>query len=240
MHTERTARVALVTGASRGIGLAIAAALARTGFQVWMVARGETALCDAAVSIGEAAIPFVADLTMSADRDRLLQAIDDAGAGLDVLVNNAGVIHRGNITDLGGEQFREQLEANVVAPYEVTRSCLSLLRESCGDVVFINSSAGKSAHAGSSQFSATQHAVRAFADALRAEVNADGIRVAVVHPGRTATPRQERLYESDGLSYRPELLIQPEDVATVVVAILGLPRTAEVTEISMRPTLKSY
>jgi NADP-dependent 3-hydroxy acid dehydrogenase YdfG len=240
MPTDRTERVALLTGASRGIGLAIATALAQAGTRVWMVARSEQALRDAANTIGERAMPFTGDITRPADRDRLLHAIADAGDGLDVLVNNAGIIHLGRVAEASGDQFREQLDANVVAPYELTRACLPMLRQSCGEIIFINSSAGKSASPGVSQFSASQHAVRAFADALRAEVNADGIRVTVVHPGRTATTRQERIYETEARAYHPELLMQPEDVAMVVVAIVSLPRTAEITEISMRPMVKSY
>ena len=88
------------------------------------------------------------------------------------------------------------------------------------------------------QFSATQHALKAIADSLRQEVNADGIRVLSVFPGRTATPRQASLHEIEGKRYQPELLMQPEDVATVVVNALGLPRTAEVTDVSIRPMIK--
>jgi NADP-dependent 3-hydroxy acid dehydrogenase YdfG len=75
---------------------------------------------------------------------------------------------------------------------------------------------------------------------LRQEVNEQGIRVLCVYPGRTATSRQERLYAKEGKPYRPELLLQPEDIATMVVAALSLPRTAEVTDINIRPMLKSY
>ena len=91
-----------------------------------------------------------------------------------------------------------------------------------------------------SQFAATQHALKAIADHLREEVNADGVRVISVFPGRTATSRQAALYAREGRPYQPELLLQPEDVASVVVHALALPRTAEVTNVSIRPTLKSY
>jgi NADP-dependent 3-hydroxy acid dehydrogenase YdfG len=78
------------------------------------------------------------------------------------------------------------------------------------------------------------------ADSFRSEVNADGIRVLSVYPGRTATSRQKSLYEKKGNEYRPELLLQPEDIASVVINSLTLPRSAEVTDISVRPLLKSY
>ena len=77
-------------------------------------------------------------------------------------------------------------------------------------------------------------------DSLRDEVNEDGVRVLSVFPGRTATPRQERIHAGEGREYRPERLLQPADVASVVVCALELPRTAEVTDISLRPFLKPF
>ena len=119
-------------------------------------------------------------------------------------------------------------------------SALPLLRAGSGQVVFINSSSGLRARARSGQFAATQHAMKAVADSLREEVNADGIRVLSVFPGRTATPRTEQLFREERKVYRPELLMQPEDVAAMVVHSLKMPRTCEITEISMRPLFKSY
>jgi NADP-dependent 3-hydroxy acid dehydrogenase YdfG len=114
-----------------------------------------------------------------------------------------------------------------------------MLKRSRGQVVFINSTAGLNAkRADAAQYCATQHAVKAIADSLREEVNPDGIRVLSVHPGRTATPRQEKLYRAEGRPYRPELLVQPEDVASVVLHCLLLPRRAEVTDITIRPMVK--
>lgn len=232
-------RVALITGASQGIGAAIAAALAGAGARVWMVARRAGPLETAAREAGGATRAFPADLTDRDARQRLLDAIEGEGRGLDLLVNNAGVIHLGRTEDASEDQLREQLDANLVAPYELTRACLRLLRASQGQIVFINSSAGRSANPGVGQFSATQHAVRAFADSLRAEVNAEGIRVTVVHPGRTATPRQEGIHATEQRAYAPERLMQPSDVAEVVMAALRLPRSAELTDVAVRPMLKS-
>ena len=121
-----------------------------------------------------------------------------------------------------------------------TQRLLPLLKKPRGQVVFINSSAGLTARANTGQFSATQHAFKALADALRDEVNADGVRVLSVFPGRTATPRIESLHDKEGRPYQPGLLLQPEDVASVVTNALALPWTAEVTNISIRPMQKSY
>ena len=105
--------------------------------------------------------------------------------------------------------------------------------------MFINSTQGLAASAGVGLFAATQHALRAMADSLRDEVNGDGVRVLTVYPGRTATPRQASIFELEGRPYAPDRLLQPEDIATMIVASLKLPRTAEVTNLTIRPMLKS-
>jgi NADP-dependent 3-hydroxy acid dehydrogenase YdfG len=151
------------------------------------------------------------------------------------------VIAHGSIADSPIEWLDAQFQSNVRLPYRVTQRLLPMLRKRPGQIVFINSSIVLgAARSNVSQFAATQHAVRAVADTLRQEVNGDGIRVLCVYPGRTATSRQEHLYSKEGKTYRPELLLQPEDIATMVVAALSLPTTAEVTDINIRPMLKSY
>jgi NADP-dependent 3-hydroxy acid dehydrogenase YdfG len=237
--TDLAGRVALVTGASQGIGSAIAAALVAEGMRVWMVARSRESLERLTAEAGRGATAYPVDLTDRQARHDLLEALMQAEGRLDVLVNNAGVIHLGSTEEATEEQFAEQLAANVLAPYTLTQACLPMLRASRGEIVFVNSSAGKSANASMGQFSATQHAMRAVADALRAEVNADGVRVLVVYPGRTATPRQAAMHEAESRQYQPERLMQPSDVAEVIVCALRLPRTAEATEISLRPMLKT-
>jgi NADP-dependent 3-hydroxy acid dehydrogenase YdfG len=112
---------------------------------------------------------------------------------------------------------------------------LPALRASLGQIVFVNSSVGLRARAGVGQFSATQHALRALADTLRAELNSEGIRVLNVFPGRTATERQRKIFRDEGRPYKPEQLLQPEDIATLIVDALALPRTAEVMDLRIRP-----
>jgi NADP-dependent 3-hydroxy acid dehydrogenase YdfG len=89
------------------------------------------------------------------------------------------------------------------------------------------------------QYDSTKHALKALADSLRGEINRHGVRVLSVYLGRTASEMQEGIYRMEGRPYRPEILLQPDDVASVVVNALGLPRTAEVTDISIRPMIKS-
>jgi len=114
-----------------------------------------------------------------------------------------------------------------------------MLRAHQGSVVFINSSAGINTRANISQYSATKHALKAVADSFRAEVNPDGIRVLTVYPGRTASPQQAAIHKAEGKTYSPQLLMQPADVARIIVDALKVNRTAEVTDISIRPMRKT-
>jgi NADP-dependent 3-hydroxy acid dehydrogenase YdfG len=118
------------------------------------------------------------------------------------------------------------------------QALLPFLVISKGQVIFINSTQGLAASPGVGQFAATQHAMRALADSLRGE--ALGVRVTSLFLGRTATARQEAIFAMENRPYTPELLIQPADVATMVASLRTLPRTTEVMEITMRPSVKSY
>jgi len=133
-----------------------------------------------------------------------------------------------------------QYSTNVRAPYLLTQRLLPLLITSRGQIVFINSSVGLAANRPNiGQYAATKHALKALAESLREEVNPKGVRVLSAYLGRTATPMQEALFRAEGNTYHPETLLQPEDVASMIVHALMLPSTAEVTDINIRPMRKS-
>lgn len=229
-----------MTGASSGVGRSIALALAREGATVALVARREVELemvAQAAREAGGDARSYPADLAEDGQIAALVEQLQ-AFPGIDVLVHSAGTFARGAVMEAPVEDLDRQYRINVRAAYQMTRHLLPGLRRRQGQVVFINSSAGLSARQHVSQYASTKHALKALADSLRDEVNADGIRVLSVFLGRTATPLQAAIHEMEGRPYRPERLVQPEDVATVVLSALCLPRTAEVTDISIRPLAK--
>jgi NADP-dependent 3-hydroxy acid dehydrogenase YdfG len=179
-------------------------------------------------------------MTRDNDIEALCNRLSTKHERIDILVHCAGAIDHGKLADAPVTSLDQQYNANVRGPLLLTQKLLPLLKKPRGQIVFINSSVGLNARANTGHFSATQHAFRALADSLRDEVNADGVRVLSVFPGRTATSRIQALHQKEGRAYRPELLLQPEDVANVVVNALLLPWTAEITNISIRPMQKSY
>lgn len=236
-------RVALVTGAGRGIGKSIAIALAREGVQVCIVGRDPVRLAETASIARQFSqvTGYQTDLTLEEDLLVLIRQLEQGFGRLDILVHSAGIIHLDPLERACIKDLDVQYATNVRAPYMLTQRLLPLLTQSRGQIVFINSSAGLTSRRPEvGQYAATKHALRAVADSLREEVNEKGIRVLSMYLGRTATPLQEALYQQQGSTYHPEGLLQPEDVASTVVFALMLPATAEVTDITMRPLQKSY
>lgn len=236
-------QIAVVTGASSGIGKAIALSIAAHGAEVCLVARRRELLEDVAKQIrthGSRSHACPADLTNDEDILGLGKRCQKDLGRLDILVLCGGAISHGLLAKASLADLDLMYRSNVRGHYLMIQTMLPQLRKSKGQIVFINSSAGLRSPATTGQFSATQHAFRSIADSLREEVNADGIRVLSVYPGRTATPRVAKLFEKEGRAYQPDLLMQPEDIAEMVTHSLRLPRTAEVTDISIRPMQKSY
>jgi NAD(P)-dependent dehydrogenase (short-subunit alcohol dehydrogenase family) len=224
-----SSRVALVTGASGDIGRAVCAALAAAEVEVIAVSRRR-----APTDAGGRIVALAADLTLATGRATVAEAVARRGR-LDLLVLGSGIYRRSDDPAVLAEQFA----ANVEAPYALLRAVLPQLREAAGYAVFINSTQGLAAAPEVGQFAATQHAMRAIADSFRGEVNAQGVRVASIFLGRTATTRQAAIFAAEGRAYPPERLLQPADVAGVVLMLLNLPPTAEVTSITLRPRLKT-
>jgi len=229
-----------VTGASSGIGRAIALALSREGVQLCLVGRNPITLAEtvAAARQHSRVSSFQIELTEQEKLQPLLLHLEEKIGKLDILIHGAGVIHQNTMERARIEDFDLQYNTNVRVPYLLTQRLLPLLTSACGQIVFINSSVGLATRRPEvGQYAATKHALKAIADSLREEVNPKGIRVLTLYLGRAATPMQEKLFQQEGREYHPETLLQPEDAASVVVHALMLPRTAEVTDISIRPML---
>ncbi len=226
--TERP--VALVTGASRGIGLAIAAELAPT-HHLLLGGRDPERLAELAKEFPSAE-PFTADLRDAGETAQVAAGVDR----LDVLVHSAGVLKMGSVSELSAEDWQQSFEINVFAVANLTRRLLPALRQARGQVVAINSGSGYSSGSGSAIYSGTKFALRAFTDALREEERGNGVRVCSIHPGRVATDMQQELHDWEGKEYEPGAWIQPEQVANAVRLAVDTTRESAVESLNIRPS----
>lgn len=226
---------ALVTGASSGIGLAIAHALTTEGAHIHAVARSWPQAI-------EGWQLHHADFTLEADVKRLAADVSASAAPLDLLIHCAGALEIGTVADFPIAQMDVMYQVNVRAPFLLTQLLLPLmttsLTQSQGQIVFINSSAAAAPNTALAGYSSTKAALKSIADCLRMEVNPSGVRVMSVYPGKTASVMQKRAHELAGKPYDSTSLMQPEDVAQMVMSALALPKTAEMTDLHIRPMKK--
>ncbi len=184
---EKNGQVALVTGASSGIGRETAIMLAEKGFQVLAAARRMDRLVELAGQV-EGITPMDVDLSDLDDLEKFCQHISGLSEPVSVLINNAGYSLRGVLEDVSIEAAKRMFEVNVFALMQVTQACLPGMRKMReGTIVNVSSMAGKFAFPGSGPYAATKHAVEAITDALRIEIRPFGIRVVAIRPGFIAT-----------------------------------------------------
>ncbi|MDJ0764952.1 MAG: SDR family NAD(P)-dependent oxidoreductase [Myxococcota bacterium] len=238
-------KVALVTGASAGIGRAIAQDLSKAGMRLVLLARRlerlETLCADIRTSGGEA-VAVAADLRDTEQIGAAFERAREHFGGVDVLINNAGI---GRIAPLMSGKtgfFRELLEVNVLALTVATREAIQdmLQRDAAGHVIHISSMSGHRVQAGSGMYAATKFAVRALTEGLRRELREAGspIRVSSISPADTASEFFENLYKSAGLKEAdppPYRKMDASDVASAVSYILGTPPHVEVHDLLLRP-----
>jgi short-subunit dehydrogenase len=232
---------AVITGASSGIGFAVAESFAAHGAALALVGRDRTRLQAAQSAVarhGGAAEIYVCDLSDDVQRQTLVASLTREHDRVELLVHAAGIIRVAPFASTALSELDEQYRINLRAPFALTQELLPALTRGRGQVVFLNSSVGLRGKESVAAYAATKHALKAIADTLRMEVNPLGIRVLSVYAGTTATPMQQTLRESEGAPYAPEAMLQPGDIATAIVNCLSLPRTAEVTELHIRPMIK--
>lgn len=223
----------VITGAGSGIGQAIARRLAERGDRLVLVARDAGRAAELTGEYGAIAA-IAADLRHPESlADAFARA--ELPAAVDSVVHAAGIVELGPVGELPTEAWTAQLAVNLVSAAEITRLLLPSLRAAQGQVVFLNSGAGLTAHPDWSAYAASKHGLKALADALRGEEAPHGVRVTTVYPGRAATPMQQKVHEQEGQEYDPARFIDPESVATAVLTALDLPRDAVISDLTVRP-----
>lgn len=241
-------RKALVTGASSGIGRAIALALAENGATVALLARREERLLEVSSEICEkGGIAFSVPVDL-ADTDLTRDAVHMAASsldGLDILINAAGVGRQARLTDGDINDWKTMLDINVLALSVVTREALPYFPEEGGHIVNISSMSGHRVPGKGGFYAATKFAVRALTEGLRQELRAAGslTRVSSVSPGFVDTELLDEYFggSSDAAKYDAigYPILKPEDIADLVIHQLTMPATAEVTDILVRPTAQA-
>lgn len=225
---------ALITGATSGIGRATVLGLADAGYHVYALGRSRKALEDIRAS-RPGITPICVDVT---DRDALESVVSDLP--IDVLVNNAGMMPRlGNFADMAMADIDAVLEINLSAAITLTRLVVPQMRErGSGHILFTGSSAAHAAFPNVAVYSATKAALSGFAAALRADMSPHGIRVTEIVPGRVETQLYNGILDADARAamYAGNIAVQPEDVARMVVTVVGLPEWADVTRFDIMPT----
>jgi short-subunit dehydrogenase len=216
-HRNLTDRRALITGASSGIGRALAIELARRGVDLVLFARREERLAEVAkevASLGRRAVTVAGDVTDAAARHRALEVARTELGGLDLLINNAGVAAHGRFAESSPERIRPIMEVNFFAPVELIREAIPLLQNGVQPmIVNIGSILGERASPHKSEYSASKFALHGFSEALRPELARLGIDVLVVAAGPTETEHFDVLLEGSADLPWGNPRRQPADVA---------------------------
>lgn len=245
MPTSLKDKIALVTGASSGIGAATAKAFAAAGAKVAVSARRVERLRDLGIPKDQLCV-IQADVSKEADMEKVVRETLAFGNGrLDILVNNAGVTMGSEVDGNSIGNFRAMLDTNVLALANITRLLLPALKASKGDIVNIGSLAVVSPGAGSAFYAGTKAAITAFSDGLRKELTSAPVRVSVVHPGLTDTEvlinltdpvKKERL-EKAMKSVSP---LQSEDLADAILFVVTRPAHVSINEMFVRPSKQGF
>ncbi|MBD2437308.1 SDR family NAD(P)-dependent oxidoreductase [Nostoc sp. FACHB-110] len=243
-------KVAIITGASAGIGEATAIALAAEGAQVVIAARRLDrleALAKRIIESGGQALPIVADVT---DEVQVKNLVDKAIATLgriDILVNNAGIAVIGNIDGGNTANWRKMIDVNVLGVLYATHAVLPIFKgQNSGHIVNISSVAGRTARVGIGIYNATKWGVNGFSEALRQEVCKQNIRVTIIEPGLVDTEINNQYIDDPIVQQRSEerrktvTPLQSEDIATAIVYAVTQPPRVNVNEILIRPTAQEW
>jgi 3-oxoacyl-[acyl-carrier protein] reductase len=224
--------VALVTGGSKGIGLAIARSLVSNGASVVITGRNRRDLERAQTDLGSRAIAVVADVRNPAEVAAAVREPVDRFGGLDVLVNNAGVGLFKNTADMSVADWQAVVDTNLSGVFYYCHAVIPYLRQRGGGwIVNISSLAGQNPFAGGAAYCASKAGLNAFSEALMQEVRYDNIRVSYVMPGSVATG-----FSGRSSADRPDWKIQPDDVGQVVIDLLQMPARSLPSRIELRPS----
>lgn len=230
-------KIALVTGAGKGIGRAVALALAAEGVHVGLLARTESDLQTLAAEIAKLGVKTASVVADVADRiavEAAVKQVQQELGPIDILLNNAGIGTFAKFLDMEPATWEHIIQVNLMGTYYVTRAVLpSMIERQTGDIINISSTSGQRGAAGTSAYSASKFAVLGLTESLMQEVRKHNIRVSALTPSTVATPLALENKLTDG---NPEKVMQPEDLAEFIIAQLKLNRRIFIKEAGMWST----
>lgn len=243
MSTNReSGRIAVITGASSGIGEATARALASDGHHLALLARRADRVETLAAELGNGSLAIEADVTDCASIVAAAKRVQSELGGADILVNNAGVMLLAPFSSDQKTEIRQMVETNLLGAMTTTEVFLDQLRDGGGDLVNISSVAGRTARAGASVYNATKWGLNGWSEALRQELHPD-VRVMIIEPGAVATELVDHITDANAKQaterrYK-EATITAEDIASVIAFAISRPRRMTLNEILVRPTAQA-
>jgi NADP-dependent 3-hydroxy acid dehydrogenase YdfG len=242
--SELDGQVAIVTGASSGIGGATAESLASRGASVVLAARRKDELKELAARIesgdGEALV-VATDVTNDNDIDNLVETTIDEYGCIDILVNNAGLMPLAHIAEADRETLQTTIDVNLSGLIKLTHAVVpTMMEQESGHIVNLSSVAGRFLMTNSSHYNATKAGVKMFGDSLRLDVAEDGIRVATIEPGAVSTELLEHIPDDELQSDTKDFVgsmetLEPEDIARTITFVVTQPQHVDINEVLIRP-----
>lgn len=229
-------RAVLVTGASRGIGLATARALSDAGARVYCLARGGSRLESAVASLGYGAVAVTCDLSRAEEIDRAVDSVQKACNGApDAVVQAAGVFPLAQFEETPPHEFESALRVNLLGPYRLAQPLVSHMKSrQAGHVVTIGSVADRTAFSGNTAYSASKFAARAVHEVLREELRGSGVRVSLVSPGPVDTTIWDAIDPDHRPGFTPRArMLRPEAVAAAVLFVLTCDPETNIDELRL-------
>lgn len=235
-------KVALVTGASSGIGEATARSLASAGANVVVAARRTDKLAALVADLDGRAVAFGGDVCAEADAFAMVEETIERFGRIDILVNSAGIIDAGGLESLSLEQWRKVIEINLWGTIYTCKAALPHLKaQGAGDIINISSTAGRRAAGLMGAYSTSKFGLTGFTEGLRQEMGDHGVRVAIIEPGATETEvasgiADPTMQQAMQQHVSRDGVMQPDDIAEAIMFLLSLPRRANVSQMLIRPT----
>jgi NADP-dependent 3-hydroxy acid dehydrogenase YdfG len=235
-------QVVIVTGASQGIGKSIAKSFSDCGIRLCVGSRRPEKLKEIFSGFFTEDSLFIKHLDLGNPKsiDDFIAGVYNKFGDIDILIHSGGQFQTGRIEETSPGRVSDLLLANVQGTHHLLGTFLSHRNKDFSQVIVINSSTAIESNAEAGVFAATTHGIKALTDAFRDENNKNSVRVTSLFLGRVATPRMEDLYRKNEEIYQKELLLQPGDIANTVLNIVTMPKNSEMTDVHLRPFIKSY